>query len=105
MEASLSCILFILSVQTSQYLRLAKPAVVHLSKIKPECGDRERFGHAERMRKIIDSCSLIKKTFCPPLLFSNCHLQLLLFMIKNELTPSRYNWIRELVELPDGEGK
>jgi hypothetical protein len=106
MEASLGCILFIISVQMNNYLQVAKPALVHLSKIKqPERGDRSRFEHAERMRKIIDACSLIKKSFFPPLLFSNCHLQLLLFMIKNELTPSRYNWIRELVELPDGEGK
>jgi hypothetical protein len=104
MESNIGYYFFILSVKVMHYLRLSKAPVVHLSALEDSS---DANGHAGRMKKIVNACSLLKKRFFPPILFSNCHLQLIPFMIRNELMirNPRYTWIKELVRLPDGEGK
>jgi predicted alpha/beta-fold hydrolase len=101
-------ILFAISYKLITYYALINKPIIFSSKTvttTTNSNNNER-SYNKRIEEILSSCQSLHKNYFPSFIFTNCHFQMIPFILHNSFQKNYckpFNWISEKVELNDLE--
>lgn len=100
-------LLFSISYKLITYYALINKPILFSSKTvtTTDCNINDKI-YNKRIEEIIDNCQSLHRNYFPSFIFTNCHLQMIPFILNNSFQKKYFkpfNWISEKVELIDNE--